>query len=567
MAVNCNEIDIQRVVDETGMKRVTSIKHLGLTINEDGLLTHEANIAPIQNAMDKIADSLSTNSSTPLGRAIYAKFLLASRYLHKIQNFDFADDQLEDLRKAVLRLTWTRHRMGTDTSSTRVHIANGRVAQSYGFGGLALPDPKIQIQALKLCWVRKFTRLDPLITWSRILQERLQECGRPGITQHMKLGFHEWKTTGDALVDTPFWASVFHTIANLIALSHEFDKCWTQIPLTGYEHNDFSNADISSLWYNNPNVRLLVDAGLVNIGQVFQENDLGHVDRSRLKDFTTLEQEFGVVLTPPVRNSIIGLVNQVKRRYRGMQSFASGHMTTIQGLLATRRTGGYEATRLILRQQRTGWDWGDFPRSFFTYSRDQLISLSATEFSRSFYSIRSSTLPPSVQWTSFQIMLRTLWTNVKESGTPRNLTSDNPIGQWCSNCHLLPEHTVHLVYQCHLAGAVWEEVERMFNQCVATLRPEFDPVTFGQDNVMFNFPPQSLRREERRDFMDVVMLVKHVLYRLKFRHDPNSIPSARRVLIIIGLDLEKAVLVRNFLGKYSTMLQSFLGFIKSHVGF
>ena len=107
----------------------------------------------------------------------------------------------------------------------------------------------------------------------------------------------------------------------------------------------------------------------------------------------------------------------------------------------------------------------------------------------------------------------------------------------------------------------------MFNQCVATLRPEFDPVTFGHDNVMFNFPPQSLRGEERRDFMDVVMLVKHVLYRLKFRHDPNSIPSARRVLIIIGLDLEKAVLVRNFLGKYSTMLQSFLGFIKSHVGF
>ena len=555
------------IVDETGMKRVNSIKHLGLIINENGELTHEANIAPILTAMDRIADSLSTNSSTPLGRAIYAKFLLASRYLHKIQNFDFTENQLEDLRKVVLRLTWTRHRMGTDSSSTRTHIANDRVAQPYGYGGLSLPDPQVQSQALKLCWARKFSRDNSQITWCRILEEMLREGGRPAISQHMVLGFHEWRITGDALDASPFWATVFHTIANLISLSHEFDRCWPQIPLTGYERSDFSIIDISTLSYGNPNVKRIVDAGLVNIGQVFLANDLGHVDRSRMKDFGVLEQEFGVNIALPIRNSIIGLVNQVKRRYRGAQSYAQSSMTTIQSLLATRQSGGYEATRLLLKQQRNGWDWGDYPRSFFTYSRDQLISITAAEFSRAFYYVRGSTLPPSIQWTSFQIMLRTLWTNVKESGTLRNLANENPIGQWCSNCHLLPEHTVHLILQCHLAAAVWEDVERVFNETTLSLRDDYVQIQFGRDNIMFNVPPQGLRSSERRDFIDTVMLVKHVLYRLKFRHDPNSIPSVRRVLVILGIDLEKAILVRNFLGKNSTMLQGFLGSIQARTGF
>ena len=567
MAINCNHEDIRRIVNETGMKKVNSIRHLGLIINEDGELTHEANIAPIQNAMDRIADSLSTNSSTPLGRAIYAKFLLASRYLHKIQNFDFTEVQIQDLRKAVLRLTWTRHRMGTDSSSTRVHIANGRVAQPYGYGGLSLPDPQIQYQALKLCWARKFSRVNTQVIWSRILEEMLREKGRPTISQHLVLGFHEWKITGDALDASPFWAKVFHTIANLIYLSHEFDRCWALVPLTGYEQSDFSIIDISTLSYRNPNVKRIVDAGLINIGQVFLANDLGHVDGSRLKDFDDLEQEYGVNITLPVRNSIIGLANQIKRRYRGSQSFAQSSMTTIQSLLATRKSGGHEATRLLLRQQRNGWEWGDYPRSFSTYSRDHLINLSAFEFSRAFYHIRGSSLPPSTQWTSFQVMLRTLWTNVKESGTLRNLTSENPIGQWCSNCHLLPEHTVHLIYQCHIAAAAWEEVESSFNEVALLLRQDFVPIQFGRDNIMFNVPPQGLSSNERRDFIDIVMLVKHVLYRLKFRHDPNSIPSVRRVLVVLCIDLEKAVLVRNFLGKNSHMLQRFLASVQTRAGF
>jgi hypothetical protein len=195
MAINCSEIEVQRLILATNMRRVTTLKHLGLLINDEGLLSHADNIAPVQAAMEKIADSFTTVSSTPLGRSLYAKFLLSSRYLHKIQNFDFTALQLEELRKSVLRLTWTRHRIGTDTSSSRVHIANNRVAQPLGYGGLSLPDPIIQSQALRLTWVRKFQALDPRLTWTRLLESQLRTHGRPSIAMHLRLGYHEWIET------------------------------------------------------------------------------------------------------------------------------------------------------------------------------------------------------------------------------------------------------------------------------------------------------------------------------------------------------------------------------------
>ena len=67
MAINCNEACL---IQATNMRRVTTLKHLGLLINENGILSHKDNIAPVQTAMENIANSFNTLSSTPLGRSL-----------------------------------------------------------------------------------------------------------------------------------------------------------------------------------------------------------------------------------------------------------------------------------------------------------------------------------------------------------------------------------------------------------------------------------------------------------------------------------------------------------------
>ena len=170
--------------------------------------------------------------------------------------------------------------MGTDTSTTRVHIAGSRVSQPLAYGGLSIPDPIIQSKSIRFGWGRKFLSPNQTLSWVRILEQMLREAGRPDIQTHLNLGFHDWKHTAMA-IDSQFWSGVFNTIAELMALSHEYDRYWHLVPITGYELNDFSNIDQSSLSYTNPPVKNMVDAGLVNIGQLFHVNQAGLIDRTQ----------------------------------------------------------------------------------------------------------------------------------------------------------------------------------------------------------------------------------------------------------------------------------------------
>ena len=182
--------------------------------------------------------------------------------------------------------------------------------------------------------------------------------------------------------------------------------------------------------------------------------------------------------------------------------------------LSVKKSGCQEASRLLLKQQRRDWTWGEFPCSYFTYTQEQRIGISAQQFSAVFRRTRGSTLPSSFQWTSLQVLLRTLWTNIKESNTVRNLTSASPISHWCSICNLQPEHTSQLIFECNVAQVAWMVIQNKFNQCATRSRNDYVPKDIRYDQAMFTHPPDGLKDQEKRDFIDIIMIIKHVLYLL-----------------------------------------------------
>ena len=66
---------------------------------------------------------------------------------------------------------------------------------------------------------------------------------------------------------------------------------------------------------------------------------------------------------------------------------------------------------------------------------------------------------------------------------------------------------------------------------------------------------------------DIIMLTKHILYRLKFRDDIDNRPSVRRVLVILSVELNKANSVRNFMNKNSAVFSGIIEMIKNEAGF
>ena len=77
MTVNCDQEAVDRLLALTGMKQVQQMKNLGVIIHQSGEAREVDNIRPVVEKMSHIAERYSMVGSTPIGRALYATFLLS----------------------------------------------------------------------------------------------------------------------------------------------------------------------------------------------------------------------------------------------------------------------------------------------------------------------------------------------------------------------------------------------------------------------------------------------------------------------------------------------------------
>ena len=114
------------------------------------------------------------------------------------------------------------------------------------------------------------------------------------------------------------------------------------------------------------------------------------------------------------------LIRETKQKFRREMNSTTNPtegLTTNASLERKYRVGCSVASKLLLNQQRLHWEWCQFPRSVDTYQHDGFNNITSQEFSHASTKVRSTTLAPSIQWTSTQILLRTIWTKVKEGNS------------------------------------------------------------------------------------------------------------------------------------------------------
>ena len=128
---------------------------------------------------------------------------------------------------------------------------------------------------------------------------------------------------------------------------------------------------------------------------------------------------------------------------------------------------------------------------------------------------------------------------------------------------MLPEHTQHLVYLCPLTQQLWDTLAGVLTEVFSLQQA----VNISHDNIFFNIPPENFAREDRRDVIDVIMLSKHAIYRLKFRDNLIRLPSIRLLSITIALDLEKVIKVRSHFNENSQFLTLITNKLKQLVKF
>lgn len=84
---------------------------------------------------------------------------------------------------------------------------------------------------------------------------------------------------------------------------------------------------------------------------------------------------------------------------------------------------------------------------------------------------------------------------------------------------------------------------------------------------MYNHPIGGVSDSQKYDVIDITMVIKHAIYRLKFRENMNRLPTPRLLIVIAALDLEKAVKVRNYFNKESIFINEVTNVLKARAGF
>ena len=533
MTMNCDGGEIGRLIQETGMKNVPRIKHLGVIIEDDGRVSQEQNITPIIEKMEAIADRYSSSGSTPIGRSLYATFLLCQRYVHRLQSMALTERSKEDMMDAIHMMVWTRARWNEQQVGYRVHIAKSRLKQPYKYGGLGVPDPDMQSMTIRMGWFRRFNESYRNEGWFIVLSRWLEEVDRPSVVQHMKMGEIEWRKTGERIRQkSEYWADVFTAGAEIQRLAVEEKGEWEKIPIMGISGRK-NIITRSSIEYVNPEARQIVNSQLKVVGQLFHINQQGQINSERMKTRQEVQAEFNCIANPMMWNVLVSEVNKIKRKYsqrRPARAVRPGTETVLERIVRKHAKGNSAANRLFLSAERKEWSHRDVPRSYQTYKDEGITQIEAKEFMEAFEQVRKSELLASFQWTSTQILLRTLWTRVKESrARPYAALGDDR----CVNCLMGPEHTAHLMFDCVLAQGVLRNISRMIN-----LYTEID-VNLTRDVVLFHVKPGEITNELQRDLTDILMIVKHVLYRSRFDEEIVRLPTAKGMTIIVISELTK----------------------------
>ena len=136
----------------------------------------------------------------------------------------------------------------------------------------------------------------------------------------------------------------------------------------------------------------------------------------------------------------------------------------------------------------------------------------------------------------------------------------------CSNCASEPEHTFHLFYECRLAMQIWVIIFRIINDEAKERDEAFAYVDVSSDTVLFHHLPNVKAGLARDNFIEIIMIVKHVLYKLKFRPDVHRLPTLKRALLLIILDIENVIKCKKFKGIESNFMCEVYDDIKRKIG-
>ena len=110
LAIGCQEEDVNNLVQNTGLRRVFRMKHLGTIITDSPVVTMEHNFEPMVETLEALYQETRDCYSTPLGRSLFC-----SKYYHRLLNATIDPEMSKRPFQTTLNMLWSRSRTDSET--------------------------------------------------------------------------------------------------------------------------------------------------------------------------------------------------------------------------------------------------------------------------------------------------------------------------------------------------------------------------------------------------------------------------------------------------------------------
>ena len=543
LCINTDAGIMAEIEQQTGIKCVDGLRHLGIEVRKTYKSTVEATNAKIMQQTESKYKRINKSFTDMFHRKQLIQQVILPSFNHCYMTLGYDQDSGSKLDKQVIKLLWTQEDKGGEIKQKRIMVAKQRLGVGHEYGGLQLQSTEEIATGLGCNFIQRCMKNNEgekkLFMTSR-LEDLLIMSGLPNLVELAQAGGSSiWKKAQSKLKKhSEFLAFACGSMAKLLEINERSQESKFTASIAG-------NALAPPVYAITPaeSVVLKEMYGFEKTAQLFFTDNLtGKIDLS--KDCTypenMVERDMGLVIK----------CRALRRELGGRGGFI--HAPTLKCIEILNKGKFSYFYRKLKRQSNE--EVIKCPPSYKTRIKDGQAVPPLAEYMKGYKKLFKTDLPSKTIENSFNILNRQTWTNQKEQW--KNSARGEDSSNECRLCGGV-ENTMHLLFDCpEYPEIAWEALRDALNLISDTE----NRITVHMFNVIYNTNIRNLADNKQKQVDFLIQEFKRNIIVKRYARCTNEnlnniIYDRNRVLAHWIIICKKIISFRRYQGKDKKVIE------------
>jgi hypothetical protein len=529
----------------TGMEVVNSFRYLGLQVGGSYRQTIEDSYEHAHSQQTKKYNKINSAHLDLIHKKQLITSVILPSYNHIFMSVGYNEEWGKRIDNEVIQILWTQ-KEGDLLRQKRRLVARRRVNASYEYGGLQITfseqvSKSLLVNTLKRVKMQLGLPNDTKLLMTKIIESEVYRCMGISLSEMFRMsGPQVWKLLGNRTYSYMI-KQMSLAMASMLQLQENDRDTWLAMPILGHTLCPalFRLTIADGI--------LLTGSGYTHVAQLFGLNELtGKIDKRAASPMNNVEAN--------IRTKCMAL------RARLSNLDLSIDYMPGESILRTLDRVRWSSTFRKLHRNSVNRTFPG-PPSYFTRQADRIPVPPLSQYMNGYRKLFHLKLHSKTIENSYNILNRTLWTNMKQ-----HLSSREGGDEHSADCYLCgrSENTTHLIFECEqYSEKVWKNLGDTLSSIEDT------PITIHAFNVLYNTNLRNLTNIKNEQVLYLIQEIKRNIVLRRFLRETtgpgiinyNRIKIMAHLLIVV----KKCIYQRKNEGYIYEFLLNIQNYIEEHI--